>query len=154
MTSNLGSEALLEKLRSQTTGWTKESILGFLDPILKAHFRPEFLNRLDDILPFLPLQEHDMEKIVIIQLKLVRDRLAERHVTLLWDKDLVAYLAKEGYDPFFGARPLKRMIQNQVVNILSVALLKGEIPAESTVELKLNKKEGERVGFEIKSARP
>lgn len=151
MTSNLGSEALLEKLRSQTTGWTKESILGFLDPILKAHFRPEFLNRLDDILPFLPLQEHDMEKIVIIQLKLVRDRLAERHVTLLWDKDLVAYLAKEGYDPFFGARPLKRMIQNQVVNILSVALLKGEIPAESTVELKLNKKEGERVGFEIKS---
>ncbi len=96
MTSNLGSEALLEKLRSQTTGWTKESILGFLDPILKAHFRPEFLNRLDDILPFLPLQEHDMEKIVIIQLKLVRDRLAERHVTLLWDKDLVAYLAKEG----------------------------------------------------------
>src|SRR6202035_2300998 len=101
----------------------------------KEHFRPEFLNRLDDILPFLPLQKKDMEKIVTIQLNQLVPRLKERRTTLTWTDDVVKYLAEEGYDPFFGARPLKRLIQQDIVNMLSNAILEGKIPGNSTVTL-------------------
>lgn len=127
MTSNLGSDVLLEEIRSRSAKWSKESVLAIVDPVLKAHFRPEFLNRLDDILPFLPLQEKDMEKIVLLQLKLVAARLKEKNIKLSWENSLVAYLADAGYDPSYGARPLKRLIQSTVVNALSSAILKGEI---------------------------
>ena len=139
MTSNLGSSELMEKMHASSQRLSKEEILLLLDPILKQHFRPEFLNRLDDILPFLPLQRQDMEKIVVIQLHRLKHRLGERHVALKWTDSLVTHLAETGYDPFFGARPLKRLIQNQVTNMLSTAILKGEIPAESTVELTYDK---------------
>ncbi len=135
MTSNLGSHELLE---NKTT--SKEEILKIVDPILKKHFRPEFLNRLDEILPFLPLQEKDMEAIVILQLKQVRRRLQDREVQLEWDKPVLTYLAEKGYDPSFGARPLKRLIQNEVVNMLSSAILKGEIAAGQTVQLMSDQK--------------
>jgi ATP-dependent Clp protease ATP-binding subunit ClpB len=137
MTSNIGSQQLLEKMEHTRAALSKEAILDLLDPIIKAHFRPEFINRLDEILPFLPLKESDMEKIVIIQLNRLAKRLHERHVILKWSKEVLAHLAKEGYDPFFGARPLKRLIQQDVVNILSNAILEGRIPGESTVDLKL-----------------
>lgn len=135
MTSNLGSDVLLQKMEHARTRLSKEAILDTLDPIIKAHFRPEFINRLDDILPFLPLQKEDMQKIVVIQLNQLVKRLAEREVTLTWSPALVAYLAEEGYDPFFGARPLKRLIQQEVVNMLSTALLEGKIPPYSAIEL-------------------
>lgn len=145
MTSNLGAEQLLEKIRSHTKQWSKESVLSIVEPIIKAHFRPEFLNRLDEILPFLPLEEKDMEKIVVIQLEKVAQRLAERHIHLKWDQAVLAYIAQEGYDPFYGARPLKRLIQQKVVNLLSTALLKGEIKMEQTVTLKMDKE----ITFEV-----
>jgi ATP-dependent Clp protease ATP-binding subunit ClpB len=125
MTSNLGSEQLLEQIRSRSSGWTKEAVLGIVEPILKMHFRPEFLNRLDDILPFLPLQEEDMEKIVLIQLHQVSKRLTERSIKLDWEKPVLAYLAHKGYDPYYGARPLKRLIQHEVVNLFTPAILNG-----------------------------
>lgn len=134
MTSNLGSEELL----SRPTPLTKEAILGIVDPILKRHFRPEFLNRLDEVLPFLPLQQQEMEKIVLLQLGKVAERLLERRIFLQWEKEAVAYLAQKGYDPFFGARPLKRLIQQEVVNLLSTALLKGDIKSDQTVKLTLS----------------
>ena len=144
MTSNLGSEQLLEKIRTHSPEWTKDAVYSIVEPILKAHFRPEFLNRLDDILPFLPLQEKDMEKIVLIQLNRVAKRLLERSIHLEWDKPVLSYLAQKGYDPFYGARPLKRLIQQEVVNVLSTALLKGEIKNEQTILLSLQKsKDGE-----------
>jgi ATP-dependent Clp protease ATP-binding subunit ClpB len=146
MTSNLGSDLLLETIRSHSKEWTKEAVLSVVEPALKAHFRPEFLNRLDDILPFLPLQEKEMEKIVLIQLRHVVDRLKERNISLTWDAAVVAHLAKAGYDPFYGARPLKRLIQGEVVNRLASALLKGEIKNENRVELVLEK---DKVGFKI-----
>ncbi len=130
MTSNLGSSELLEK-----PGKTKEEILTTLDPILKRHFRPEFLNRLDDILPFLPLQEKDMEAIVTLQLRRVAERLSERHITLKESKEVLAELAKRGYDPLYGARPLKRLITNIIVNPLSAALLEGKILPYQTINL-------------------
>jgi ATP-dependent Clp protease ATP-binding subunit ClpB len=115
--------------------------MALLDPILKAHFRPEFLNRLDDILPFLPLQKEDMKEIVEIQLKQLQKRLQDRQIVLTFDDATLALLAVEGYDPLFGARPLKRLIQQKVINPLSTAILEGNIPPQSAIELQA--KEGE-----------
>lgn len=139
MTSNLGSDQLLESLEKHRSDFTKDILMAVLDPIIKAHFRPEFINRLDDILPFLPLRKEDMEKIVTIQLNLLVKRLQDRQVKLKWDKKVVGHLAEEGYDPIFGARPLKRLIQQTIINMLSKAILEGKIPPESTVELKMDK---------------
>lgn len=139
MTSNLGSDQLLEKLEQTRSAFSKEAILAILEPILKRHFRPEFLNRLDDILPFLPLRKEDMQKIVEIQLNLVMRRLLERHISLSFSKEVVTLLAEEGYDPYYGARPLKRLIQNKITNQLATALLDGEISENSSVKLKVNK---------------
>lgn len=141
MTSNLGSDILLKKMEQLHKGISKEDILLLLEPIVREHFRPEFVNRLDEILPFLPLQEKDMEAIVGIQLEHVRKRIADRHVLLKWEKGVTELLAKEGYDPFFGARPLKRLVQQQVVNPLAEALLEGKIRPDTTVELKRKKDE-------------
>lgn len=135
MTSNLGSDLLLQKMEHSRSRLNKEAIMDTLEPVLKAHFRPEFLNRLDDVLPFLPLQKEDMEKIVIIQLNQLVPRLADRRVSLKWTEAVVKHLAEEGYDPFFGARPLKRLIQEEVVNLLANAILEGKIPHDSTIEL-------------------
>lgn len=135
MTSNLGSSQLLEKISHSKTHISKEVIMEILNPVLTQHFRPEFLNRLDDILPFLPLRKEDMEKIVEIQLENLRHRLKSRSIHLLWTKDLLKYLGDEGYDPGFGARPLKRLIQQEVMNLLSDAILKGEIRNDMTIEL-------------------
>ena len=124
--------------------------MAILEPMIKGHFRPEFINRLDDILPFLPLKRDDMQKIVEIQLKYLIRRLEDRQVSLKWTKEVVDYLAEKGYDPFFGARPLKRLIQQDVVNLLSTAILEGKIPAESTVELHYDK---EKITFKVKAGR-
>ena len=138
MTSNLGSDHLLdtiEKNRHREENLTKEELMIVVDPVVKAHFRPEFLNRLDDILLFLPLKEKDMEKIVIIQLHLLAKRLQDRDVILTWTPEVLAHLAKEGYDPRFGARPLKRYIQQEVINQLSKAILEGKIQTGDKIEL-------------------
>jgi ATP-dependent Clp protease ATP-binding subunit ClpB len=135
MTSNLGSDLLLKK-----TANTKEELLAVVDPILKATFRPEFLNRLDDILPFLPLKLQDMESIVSLQLKRLASRLEERNISLKWDAPLLKHLAEEGYDPSFGARPLKRLIQNEVVNLFATAILENKIPPQSELLLTAHKK--------------
>jgi ATP-dependent Clp protease ATP-binding subunit ClpB len=135
MTSNLGSDLLLEKLKAGVHKMTKESILQTLEPALKKHFRPEFLNRLDDILPFLPLQEKNMEEIANLQLSKVKERLQEKSMELTWDSKVLAHLAEQGYDPFFGARPLKRLIQQQVVNLLSTALLGSSLKSGDKIHL-------------------
>jgi len=150
MTSNIGSDLLL-KMIEQKSILTKESILEALDGILKMHFRPEFLNRLDDILPFLPLRREDMKKIVVIQLDHLIKRLKEKDVHLKWTEDVLTYLAEEGYDPAFGARPLKRLIQQDIVNMLSKAILEGKIAADSTIQLKIKDK---KVVFDVTTLQP
>lgn len=136
MTSNLGSQQLLETMEHQHGRVSKEMILEILDPIVKAHFAPEFLNRLDDILPFLPLTKEEMEKIVVMQLDLLASRLQQKNIILQWKKEVVKQLADMGYDRFFGARPLKRLIQQEIVNLLSKAMLEGAIGPHQTVEIK------------------
>jgi ATP-dependent Clp protease ATP-binding subunit ClpB len=141
MTSNLGSELLLKKPLA-----SKEELLSILDPLLKTTFRPEFLNRIDETLPFLPLKAEAMEKIVALQLKRVADRLTERKVTLRWDEQVLRHLASEGYDPDFGARPLKRLIQHEVVNLFATAILEGKIEEGSTLQLTVK---GDGLRFEV-----
>ena len=150
MTSNLGSEVLLKKMESKKE-WNKEDLLEVLQPILKVTFRPEFLNRLDEILPFLPLKPKDMEKIVKIQLQKVERRLSERHIALQWDAQVVKHLAQTGYDPIFGARPLKRLIQNEVVDLFATAILEDKIPAHSKLLL-TGREENDRfsITYEVK----
>ncbi len=139
MTSNLGSEKILDRIEKQAgKDLVREEIMLMLDPMIKNHFRPEFLNRLDDILPFMPLREKDMEQIATIQLNLLAKRLAEREVELSWTPTVLAYLAKEGYDPRFGARPLKRYIQAEVVNMLSNDILAGKITPHCQIKLDLD----------------
>lgn len=135
MTSNIGSVQIMETLEKSSKEMTKESLLDVLSPMIQQYFRPEFLNRLDDILPFMPLRKEDMQHIVEIQLKLLFKRLLERHIHLDWTKDVLKLLAEEGYDPFMGARPLKRLIQQKVTNLLSKALLEGKIVGGSHIEL-------------------
>lgn len=135
MTSNLGSDQLLQHMEHNRSALSKDAIMGILDPIIKAHFRPEFINRLDDILPFLPLRKEDMQKIVEIQLHQLVRRLQDRHITLKWTAAVSEQLAIDGYDPFFGARPLKRLIQQEIVNMLSTAILDGTIRSNTTLEL-------------------
>lgn len=134
MTSNLGSHELLDAIQKDNSLGSSEISL-ILEPILKAHFRPEFLNRLDDILPFLPLSKENMAQIVELQLHTVDKRLQERGLKLSWTHDALAWLADEGYDPHFGARPLKRLIQTQVVNTISKGLLQGLMHAGQTLEV-------------------
>jgi ATP-dependent Clp protease ATP-binding subunit ClpB len=147
MTSNLGSERLLERMERHRDALTKDEILAVLEPVLREHFRPEFLNRLDDILPFLPLRASDMHHIVNIQLGHLQRRLADKQVSLQWDDAVCNYLAKQGYDPFFGARPLKRLIQTEVTNMLSQALLASAIPPNSTLKLALET--GDKINYSI-----
>ena len=146
MTSNLGSDLLLQEGLKHTL--TKDAILSLLDPTIKEHFRPEFLNRLDDILPFLPLRQEDMHKIVLIQLHRLAQRLEEKEMVLEWSDEVALFLAKEGYDPLFGARPLKRLVQQSVVNMLSTALLSGKIHGQQTVSLVM--KDKDTISFKTK----
>lgn len=146
MTSNLGSDLLLEKMEKKSRSLTKDDILTMLEPIIREHFRPEFINRLDEILPFLPLRRENMKEIVEIQLKRLSHRLKHRESRLEWSEEIVAYLAENGYDAAFGARPLKRLIQHEVVNMLSKAVLEGKIPNKSLVFLKM---QDGRIDFEV-----
>ncbi len=150
MTSNLGSQQLLEELEKKKEGWTKEAILKIVEPTLKAHFRPEFMNRIDEILPFIPLTLKDMEKIVSLQLAKVSTRLAEKQITLQYDPEVIKFLAETGYDPIYGARPLKRWIQQEVVNPLSTALLEGKIAPKSKVSLSRKKEAAGRFSIVLK----
>jgi ATP-dependent Clp protease ATP-binding subunit ClpB len=121
MTSNLGSSIFSDGSLSpeQRTAAVLEDVRG--------HFRPEFINRVDEILVFEPLSRDHIARIVDIQLRSLRERLTERKLTLTLTDDAREYLANAGYDPAFGARPLKRLIQREIQDKLALALLSGEI---------------------------
>lgn len=123
MTSNLGS------------GQSEKEMME----VLKSFFRPEFINRLDEIIIFHNLKKEHIRSIVDIQLKRLQDRLADRHITLKLDDKAKDWLAENGYDEAFGARPLKRLIQQEVENPLAIKLLDGEIKDNSSVTISANK---------------
>lgn len=123
MTSNVGSQFIREFAENGDEETKKRAI----DEALRATFRPEFLNRIDDIVTFEALSISDIEPIVQLQLEEVRARLAERHVTLDVTPAACESLAIDGYDPVFGARPLKRLIQRQVVDRIAEQVVRGEL---------------------------
>jgi len=100
------------------------------DPVMKEVkelFRPEFINRVDELIVFHPLTEDEIHRITDLMLSQVADRLREQEITLTWDQKVTDKLARDGYDPKYGARPLRRLIQRTVEDTLSEELLKGEV---------------------------
>ncbi len=121
MTSNIGNE---------------ESGIS-LESALRAVFRPEFLNRIDEVVAFRRLDREDVARIADIQLAILQARLAERHITLTVSQEVRAWLSERGYDPQFGARPLKRLIQRSVQDVIALQMLKGEVKDGQLVNISL-----------------
>jgi ATP-dependent Clp protease ATP-binding subunit ClpB len=132
MTSNVGSDLLRE-------GGGPDDVLQ----LLKTKFRPEFLNRIDETVVFHPLDAGQLRRIVTLQVDLLRKRLADRRITLDVSDDALDALAKEGFDPTFGARPLKRLIQRKLQNPLAMRILEGKFADGDAVKATLSKKTGE-----------
>jgi ATP-dependent Clp protease ATP-binding subunit ClpB len=131
LTSNLGSELLA----AQPDGEPMALVHAQVMRVVREHFRPEFLNRLDEIITFRRLARDDMKVIVDIQLQRLRAQLAERKIGLELDQTALDWLANEGYDPVYGARPLKRVIQRSLQNPLATLLLEGAVHEGDTVRV-------------------
>jgi len=138
MTSNLGSELIRERMdqmnesnRDQLMEQTREEVFE----LLKRTLRPEFLNRVDEIIMFKSLTRSEIKEIVRLQLEQLKSNLAERGLRMRYTDKLLDHLTKEAYHPQFGARPVKRLIQRELLNSLSKALLSGSVQEDSLVEI-------------------
>ncbi len=150
MTSNIGAQ-YIDKM--QSIGFSKgdkesyEDVKEKVFSTMKEHFRPEFLNRLDDIIIFDVLSREAVKEIVGIQINEVKKRLKDKEITLSLDESVIEYLANEGYNPQYGARPLKRMIQDKILNPVASMIISNKILTGGTIEVSL--KDGE-FGFGVK----
>jgi len=133
MTSNLGSEHLLESLEASKSGILSDVVKERVMQKVKKHFRPEFLNRLDDIVVFAPLSEKNLEEIITLQVANVGRRLQDRDINLVLDKPALALILEQAYDPVYGARPLKRYLEKHIVTKISRLLLSSELEDHSIV---------------------
>jgi ATP-dependent Clp protease ATP-binding subunit ClpB len=124
MTSNIGSQEILD---AQTRRQSYDEMRAVVIGELRTHFRPEFLNRVDETVVFHPLTTEQLTAIVDIQLTRLRERLAERRIPLALTPAAAANLATRGYDAVYGARPLKRLIQQEVETPIARLLVKGEV---------------------------
>ena len=137
MTSNIGSDLILEL---EGTG---EAMRSRLLAALRGHFRPELLNRIDEILVFEPLSRESLREIVRLELRKVERRLQNRELSLVAGDDVLDLLAREGYDPVYGARPLRRLVEHRIQNPLAQRLLKGEFAPGDVIEVRVQGKDGE-----------
>lgn len=141
MTSNIGSHLIQEKF-AEDEGWNHALVLeeakSAVMELLKQTIRPEFLNRIDEIVMFEPLTQANIRKIVDIQFNEIKKRLAENGVQLDATDEALTKIGEEGFDPIFGARPLKRVLQRRVLNELSKAILSGNVKKDSVVLMELN----------------
>ena len=137
MTSNMGSEIIQEKFENPKGGIEAATEVAKIEVLnlLKQTVRPEFINRIDEIVMFTPLTNENIKEIVGLQLKSVMKMLAKQQITLDATPEAINYLAVKGYDPQFGARPVKRVIQKEVLNELSKEILSGKIAIESIILL-------------------
>jgi ATP-dependent Clp protease ATP-binding subunit ClpB len=131
MTSNIGSEYLLEGVTPD--GEVKSEARALVMSSLRSHFRPEFLNRIDEIVLFKPLTFTEIERIVDLQLNELRERLAEQRISLETTEEARRFMAEQGFDPAYGARPLRRFISREVETRVARALLRGDLPEDSTI---------------------
>ncbi|WP_420150975.1 ATP-dependent chaperone ClpB [Spirosoma sp.] len=141
MTSNIGSHLIQEKF-AEDEGWNHALVLeeakSAVMELLKQTIRPEFLNRIDEIVMFEPLTQANIRKIVDIQFSEIKKRLAENGIQLDATDEALNKLGEEGFDPQFGARPLKRVLQRRVLNELSKSILSGDVKKDSVVLMELN----------------
>ncbi|WP_018623094.1 ATP-dependent chaperone ClpB [Spirosoma luteum] len=141
MTSNIGSHLIQEKF-TEDEGWNHSLVLeeakAAVMELLRQTIRPEFLNRIDEIVMFEPLTRANIRKIVDIQFRGIRQRLAENGIQLDATDEALNKIGEEGFDPQFGARPLKRVLQRRVLNELSKSILSGEVKKDSVVLMELN----------------
>ena len=133
LTSNLGAQILAAQPENQDVEAVRPQVME----IVQASFKPEFLNRLDEILLFRRLSRLDMTGIVQIQLARLDNRLSERHIKLDLDEKALNWLADTGYEPMYGARPLKRLIQRELENQLAMAILDGQVKDNSVVKVRV-----------------
>jgi len=130
MTSNLGSNLIQEMARTNDYEAMKTAVME----VVGQHFRPEFINRIDETVVFHPLGREQIRKIADIQLQYLRDRLAERDLKIRFTDAALDELAEVGFDPVYGARPLKRAIQHEIENPLAQKILAGEfLPGDTIV---------------------
>lgn len=151
MTSNLGSDLILDAANesdSEKSAAVPKEVRDKIDVLLKQHFRPEFLNRIDEIVMFQKLGKDCISGIVKIQLERVAKRLEDRRITLDFDQKAVDFLCEKGYDPAFGARPVKRAVQTWVENPLSKELLAGKFGEGANIKATTN---GEGSALEFKA---
>jgi ATP-dependent Clp protease ATP-binding subunit ClpB len=135
MTSNIGSEYLLEGVTPD--GEVKSEARALVMGSLRSHFRPEFLNRIDEIVLFKPLTFVEIERIVDLQLDELRERLGEQRIALEATERARRFMAEQGFDPAYGARPLRRYISREVETRVARALLRGDLPEGSTIVVDL-----------------
>ena len=140
MTSNAGSSAIFEMAQKDAKKAREQAMAA-----LRELFRPEFLNRIDDIVLFHPLGEEQIDAIIDMQMRHVADRLRERHITLELSPAAKTLLFREGYDPAYGARPMKRAIQRLIQDPLALKILDGEIEPGATVRVEADAKKGEMI---------
>jgi ATP-dependent Clp protease ATP-binding subunit ClpB len=146
MTSNLGAEYLVNLGENEDVDKVRDEVMA----VVRASFRPEFLNRVDEVILFHRLRRQDMGKIVEIQLKRLEKLLADRKITLDLDESAVEWLADKGYDPAYGARPLKRVMQKELQDPLAEKILLGDIKDGSTVVITAG---SDRLNFRSKAAK-
>jgi ATP-dependent Clp protease ATP-binding subunit ClpB len=147
MTSNIGSDLILDINNKKEIGFAdsskvegvKERMRDKITERLRDHFRPEFINRLDDIIIFDSLTKEDLAKIVDLQLARVAKRLIEKEIKLEFSDSVKKLLAEDGYDPNYGARPLKRVIQQKILNPLALEIVEGKIAAGNRVSVEFVK---------------
>jgi ATP-dependent Clp protease ATP-binding subunit ClpB len=144
MTSNLGSQLIQEKL-TELDDYNREQVLAKTSwevmDLLRKTIKPEFLNRIDEVVMFSPLTRDEIKQIVIMQLNKLKATLENNHIDFTWTDYAVDWLAELGYDPLFGARPLKRVIQTRVLNELSKQLLAGKLDNTKKIKLDMFEKE-------------
>jgi len=136
MTSNLGApiiQSRLEEMEDRNRKHLMAEIESELMQLLRSSLRPEFLNRIDEIVVFQPLSKEEIQRIVSLHIDQLRRQLQSKNVSVAASEAAVRYLAEAGYDPLFGARPLKRIIQKEILNRLSRALLSGEIKSDQAI---------------------
>jgi ATP-dependent Clp protease ATP-binding subunit ClpB len=138
MTSNLGSREIQTAAENPLVDC---DIRSEVLQVLRDHFKPEFLNRIDDIVVFTQLGKEQISTIIDVQLEKLRKNLEERGITLELDQSARDLLVEKGYDPVYGARPLKRAIQSLIQNALAVKLLQGEIVSGQTIRVSAEKGE-------------
>jgi ATP-dependent Clp protease ATP-binding subunit ClpB len=142
MTSNVGSHRILE-YRGAFEGYEYERMKDAVLDEMRQHFRPEFLNRVDEIIVFHSLSEEHLKQIVDIQLERLQARLADRHINLELTDGARLHLVRTGYDPTYGARPLKRAIQKKIETPLGRLILKGAVRDGQTILVNLDEQRGE-----------